>query len=402
MGILDAIGGVGNIATNYVRAGINWVSNLVKPKSSGSGGGGGGTFSDTGSSSGGSGGGSSGSSGGGGGSGGSTGGATATNDDGSTASNDNTTENVKKNDPEKNKTLAEIRMSEELRETYSLVVTVPQFMEDIHTNQFFFMQVTDDFYDKNYPHIMEIIANKKFGRYAGFMKGRFFIDKVVQKGGVDGFSTELTLNPIAPSHGTYVKMQQDAEKALIQALTDNTKYTGTGGFGSGGAVNISGEDCIASDGLNSHHWAGHRCKPPKCTTVSKVLRGNSSRQYAKDTAAHNRTSEELVTYVKSQVMYQYYGDNPYGEKRCPENMWTGSRPIRGNCADFARLLKVILDVNGYKSIICHIPGHFYNAIWENGKWTVCDLCHSPAYGHANHENEAGSVIPIGTWDNPID
>ena len=249
MGILDAIGAVGNIATNYVRAGINWVSNAFKPKSSGSGG----SSSGSGSSSGG-GGSSSGS--GSGGSGGSTGGTTATNEDGSTASNDNTTENVKKNDPEKNKTLAEIRMSEELRNTFSLVITVPQMMEEIHTNQFFFMDVTDDFYDAHYPEIMEIIASKKFGRYAGFMKGRFFIDKVVQKGGVDGFSTELTLNPIAPSHGTYVKMQQDAEKALIQALNDNTKYVGTSGGGIGGSVNSSDLIGIGNELGNKYTFCG--------------------------------------------------------------------------------------------------------------------------------------------------
>ncbi len=319
-----------------------------------------------------------------------------------TSSTDNTTENVKMNDPEKNKTLAEIRMSEELRETFSLEVTVPHILEDVHSNQFFWLEVSDDFYDKNYPTIMEIIANKKFGRYAGFEKHRFFIDKVVQKGGVDGIEMVLTLNPIAPSNGTYVKMQQDAEKALIEALNDNSKYGGGTGSLGGGAINISGVDCVPNDTYNSHNWAGHRCKPPKCTSVSKVLRGNSSRQYARDTASHNRTSEELVSYVKSQVLYQYYADNPYGQKRCPDDMWNGERPIRGNCADFARLLKVILDVNGYLSIICHIPGHFYNAIWENGKWTVCDLCHSPAYGHANHEEEAGSVIPLGTWDNPVD
>ena len=242
MGLLDGFSSFATGVAKAVSAGVNWVSNAFKPKSSGSGGGGGGTFSDTNSSSGSSGGGSSGGSSGSGG-GGSTG-DTGTSGDGSTSSNDNTTENVKKNDPEKNKTLAEIRMSEELRETFSLIITVPLYMEKIHTNQFFFMDVTDDFYDKNYPEIMNIIASKKFGRYAGFMKGRFFIDKVVQKGGVDGFSTELTLNPIAPSHGTYVKLQQEAEKALIQALNDNSRYVGTSGRGVGGSVNLQTLDEI--------------------------------------------------------------------------------------------------------------------------------------------------------------
>ena len=397
MDLLKAIGNVASGVSPFISAGIKYIQgktvrtsksfaqnykNQPTPSDSGSGGSGSsGSGSGTDDGSGGSGDGTSG--------------------DGTTSSTDNTAENVKKNDPEKNKTLAEIRMSEELRNTFSMELKMPRILEDIHTNQFFWLEVTDDFYDKNYPTLMELIARKKFGRYAGFEKHRFFIDKVIQRGGVDGTEMVLTINPVAPSHGTYVKMQQDAEKALIQALNDDSKYGGGAGSLGGGAINISGEDCDANDRYNSHNWAGHRCKPPKCTEVSKVLRGNSSRQYARDTASHNRTSEELVTYVKSQVLYQYYADNPYGQKRCPDNMWNGERPIRGNCADFARMLKVILDVNGYKSIICHIPGHFYNAIWENGGWTVCDLCHSPAYGHANHENERGSVIPLGTWDNPV-
>ena len=235
MGIFDGLKAVVTSVGKTVSAGVQWVSNAFKPATTSGtkvGGGGGGVFGDEDtSSSSGSGGGSSGS---GGGSSGDTGSGSG---DGSTSSTDNTAENVKKNDPEKNKTLAEIRMSEELRETFSLIITVPLIMEKVHTNQFFFMAVTDDFYDNNYPEIMEIIASKKFGRYAGFVKGRFFIDKVVQKGGVDGFSTELTLNPIAPSHGTYVKMQQEAEKALIQALNDNTTYQGTNGSGVGGSIN---------------------------------------------------------------------------------------------------------------------------------------------------------------------
>ncbi len=234
MSFLDTLGAAAAGVSPLLSAGIRYVSNALKPK--GVGGGGGGVFTedaskpnssnssnDSGDGSGGSGGDGSGGSG--------------ESEDGSTNSTDNTAENVKMNDPEKNKTLAEIRMSEELRETFSLTIKVPYILEKLHTNQFFWLEVSDDFYDKNYPTIMEIIANKKFGRYAGFEKSRFFVDKVIQKGGVDGFGMEITLNPIAPSHGTYVKMQQDAEKALIEALNDNSKYGG--GTGSLGSGNIS-------------------------------------------------------------------------------------------------------------------------------------------------------------------
>lgn len=198
-------------------------------------------------------------------------------------------------------------------------------------------------------------------------------------------------------------------KLEMNGLTDEeielnkVTVTGNGGTGTGKTVQMSNQDCNPSNRTESDTWADHRCKPPRCTEKSKVAHGNSSRQYAKDTAAHNGSAKELVEYVQSKISYEYingraYADNPHGQSHCPEEIWT--KHHKGNCADLARLLKVICDVNGYKCIICHIPGHFYNAIWENGGWTVCDLCRvlygDSAYGHANH----GHVKPTGTWDSP--
>lgn len=183
--------------------------------------------------------------------------------------------------------------------------------------------------------------------------------------------------------------------------------SGSGSGGSGKLVSMSNQDCNPEDTTESDTWADHRCNPPRCTAKSKVAHGNSSAQYARDTSSHNSSSRELVEFVKSKVSYEYingklYGDNPkykygreLGAKRCPDAIWTTAH--MGNCANLARLLKVVCDVNGYKCIICHIPGHFYNAIWENGGWTVCDLCNSNSYGHANH----GDIKPKGTWDSPL-
>ncbi|MBO7210097.1 MAG: hypothetical protein J6V44_03670 [Methanobrevibacter sp.] len=157
---------------------------------------------------------------------------------GSTASTDNTNENVKVNDPEKNKKLAEVRMSEEFRDTFSFTLKIPSILKGLHTNSWFFMQVADDFYESNYPTIARKIGDEKFGRYAGFEPNRFFVDKIVERGGVDGVSMEITLNPLAPNYGQYIKMQQEAEKALVDALNDTASYSGTNtNLGAGGSVN---------------------------------------------------------------------------------------------------------------------------------------------------------------------
>ena len=242
--MVDWWGAVGKVAQAVSPILSTAVSYITGNKRSG-GSGGGGTFTEDSrkkadSGGGGSGGGGSGGGGSGGGDGGDAGDAS-----GSTSSSDNTAENVKKNDPEKNKQLAEIIMSEELRKTQTLTIRIPKILKGLHTNQFFFIELPDEFYEKNYPEIMEIIANEKFGRYAGFQKGRFFIEKTVEEGGIDGNRMEITLNPIASSHAEYIKMQQEAEKALIDALNDNSKYsgdTGSGGLG-GTALEIGNALC---------------------------------------------------------------------------------------------------------------------------------------------------------------
>lgn len=318
---------------------------------------------------------------------------------------ENTADNVYENNPEDNKKLSEIVMTEQIRKTFELKLTIPRILKKLKTNQFFFIEVSDEFYETNYPLLIKTIADKKFGRFAGFQKGRFFVEKVEEKGGMDGWSTTVTLNPIPPSLATYSKMQKEAQKALVHAINMELRLLGGGGTG-GSPVNASGVDCNPSDKYETHHWGGkHKQYPPVCTPESKTIRGNSSRQYAKDTAQYAGSSKQLVEYVASQCSYVRYADNPRGEEACPEKLWTGGRPIGINCADSARLLKCILDVNGYQSITCHIPGHFFNAIWENGDWTICDICQTTcygksAYGHANHENE-GNCHPIGTWDNPL-
>ena len=288
-------------------------------------------------------------------------------------------------------------MAESMKSLFEFNITLPGIYRGMHTNQFLWMDVEDDFYEDFYSDIMETIGPHKLNRYSGFEEGRFYIQKKTWKYTLtDGVKTELELNPFPSAYSEYIKYQLEAERALDQAVIDATPKNNSTSTGS--SVNVSGNDCNPSDTTESNTWAGHRCNPPKCTQTSKTVHGNSSRKYASDTKSHNTSSQALVEYVHGECQYQYYGDNPLGEKRCPESMWTGSRPIRGNCADFARMLKCILDVNGYNSIICHIPGHFYNAIWENNGWTVCDLCGSSrAYNYANH----GSVKPQGTWDNPV-
>jgi len=301
---------------------------------------------------------------------------------------DNTSENVKENDPEKNKKLAEITMSEALRETYQLTFKIPRILKGLHTNQFFFVpQISNEFYETNYPQLIQKIADEKFGRYAGFEYGRFFVDKVVEKGGIDGWGMEITVNPIPPSLATYSKIQEEAKKALIQAMNDETKYVGTeGNTGMGGLSQIAGEDCSETFNISTRSFDINQ-------TANHII-GNSSANYATDTAS--MSGKDAIMDAFNRFSYVYYYDN----RTCPQKMWNSSGSIRGNCADISRLIMCIGQVHGMKVGIRHCPNHYYNLIEVDGNTYRFDCCFkSRGYTSAHYGGELCNNLSMngGPW-----
>ena len=323
-------------------------------------------------------------------------------------STDKTNENTKKNDPEKNKTLAEITIMESLRDIPSYTIRIPRLIRGIHTNSFFYCDVADDFYEKNYPQLVKPIANTKFARYAGFRENWFYIDKVEMEMG-DEWYTEISFNPLPTSLGEYVKLRQEAEKALIQAMNSekNAQSVGsvsatTGGGGVGttldatngdgtqvGLAQISGKDCtptieIDTTGFNIDDTAKH-------------IVGNSSANYAVDTA--NMSGKQAILDVYHRFKYTYYRNN----RTCPQKMWNKTGRIYGNCGDIARLIMCVAQVHGIKAG-CHFRGdHWYNLIELNGKTYRFDCCFqsrrgytSPGYGHEMCNN---LTFLGGPWSN---
>ena len=335
-----------------------------------------------------------------------------TNDSNSTdtnksTSNDKTNENTKKNDPEKNKTLAEITIMESLRDIPSYTIRVPRLIEGIHTNSFFYCEVPDDFYEKNYPELIKAVANTKFARYAGFRKNWFYIDKVEQEMG-DEWYTEISFNPIPTSLGEYVKLRQEAEKALIQAMNSEKNAqnigsvgatTGGGGVaGSGdetsvGLTNMSGKDCTDT-------WSISVKSRTNIDASAKHQIGNSSANYAVDTA--QMTAKQALMDTYKRFKYSGYSNN----RTCPQRMWNKSGTIRGNCADISRLIMCLGQVHGLKVGISHITngsnGHYFNMIDLNGKTYLFDCCFKST-GYAQAKYGGGMVNNLtkngGPWTN---
>lgn len=274
-----------------------------------------------------------------------------------TSSTDGTAETTAQNDPEKNKKLAEITIMESLREQYELTFEMPHCFKGLHTNRFVYMELNDDFYEKNYAEIIDKIKDTKFARYAGFQKGRFFVEKHEYGGGVDGAYTKIKVNPLANNYGTYMKKQQDAEKALISAMSG-----GSSSSGSSSNQNVTGEDC----GADISTWATRSWGASSFESNSKTIIGNSSRTYAQTIAS--MTAEQAIK--KMNHSYSRY----YNNHTCPEKLMASYPNISCNCADYARLVKCICDVKGVQCAIYHGSNHYWNYVKINGNWESVDLC----------------------------
>ncbi len=154
--------------------------------------------------------------------------------------------NVGQNDPKKNKKLAELKMSEPLRDLLTFDFVLPGIYPGIKTNQFLWVPVVDSFYDDMYCDVMEEIGPSKFNRYSTFEKGKFYIYKKKWEYDIEnGVKTSFTVSPIPSMYGEYMKMQLEAERALDQAVIDAMGGMGgsTDGAMGGTAVEIGNALC---------------------------------------------------------------------------------------------------------------------------------------------------------------
>ena len=132
------------------------------------------------------------------------------------------------NDPAKNKKLAEIKMSEPMREMLNFELSLPGVYPGIKTNQFIWIPVSETFYDDMYAEILTEMGPSKFNRYSDFEKNRFYISKKQWTYDINnGVKTDLTVNPIPSMYSEYMKYQLEAERALDQAVIDATRSRGS-------------------------------------------------------------------------------------------------------------------------------------------------------------------------------
>ena len=172
------------------------------------------------------------------------------------------------NDPKKNKKLAELKMSEPMKDLLNFELVLPGVYPGIKTNQFIWIPVKNEFYDEMYQDIMEQIGPSKFNRYADFEKGRFYISKKTWEYDIEnGVKTSLVVNPFPSMYSEYMKMQLEAERALDQAVIDASG--GGGGNGGTSAGSGLGSNAIeVANALAAKYSFGYGCSTYECLKSS--------------------------------------------------------------------------------------------------------------------------------------
>ena len=117
-------------------------------------------------------------------------------------------------------------------------------------------------------------------------------------------------------------------------------------------------------------------------TIGKT--GTNYADYVKDC----KTVCDVVKKFRgpSNWNYSYYADN---HQKCASESFDARISPGINCGDSARLLKCCMDVVGIPCVVIHTPGHYFNAVKVDGKWTTVDLCRLSDIGKKGTTNEFG-------------
>lgn len=276
----------------------------------------------------------------------------------------------------KNKQVARIKLTENLRDTFEFKMSLIGEFPNLTTNSFCMIKSSNRFFMQNMSKIGKKL-NGKFLRYAGYEKNRYYIEEVHRKFSQStGYITTLTLNPFASSYSTFAKIQIKAEAALMSAI------------GGGSAGNANGTDCNDStsrtNAISVSYGGSATAQTP--TPESLAVIGNSSANYAQ--IARNAGGNPATALKTAYSMFKYltgYADNAYGAEKCPQKMYATGR-INCNCADAAWFMKCVFDCMGLQNYILHGSpcgtGHYWNCVNYGGRWLMGDLCY---WGRSHNE-----------------
>jgi peptidoglycan hydrolase-like protein with peptidoglycan-binding domain len=159
---------------------------------------------------------------------------------------------------------------------------------------------------------------------------------------------------------------------------------------SASTVTLNGNDCTDTNTVSGYGFNIDTCKGG-----TKI--GNSSANYARDTA--HMTAKEAVLDVYNRFKYKYY----YNNRTCPRNMWNKNGTITGNCADISRLIKCVGEVRGLKVGIHHwhsgSRGHYFNLIEVNGTTYRLDCCFKSGSTSGSYGGEICNTLTMrgGPW-----
>ena len=247
------------------------------------------------------------------------------------------------------KAKAKEAMVESLRDLLSMKVTLPlgnPALKQVHTNQFCWIELPPEFQLANFKEIAKAMDNTEV-RYSakGYDRNRWYIEGVTITCDGDTFDMQLDLNPFASSLSKY----RDERLKWMKEYTDAQKKTTTTTKTTTGVASVGGTNSTLKGGQGK-----------VIDDIAKKAVGNETRPYWKAVAIHK--------YLKQFIRYSKYECTHYNT---PEKCWKNRSHL--NCADTARLTTAVMRSAGLDAYVVWAPGHFWTAVYINGKRFYSDL-----------------------------
>jgi len=243
---------------------------------------------------------------------------------------------------EKQEAIKEIVKS--IRDLVSLKVTLPlgnPNLKLVHTNQFLWLSLPDDFKLANFNEIAKAM-NNSYNRWVPYEEGRWYIEAVTINNDGDNMKMELELNPFPSAIIDY----KEGLGSLVKAYEDMVNNQNQSSNNTTNVASVPSENTGVRGGQGK-----------TIDNLVKKIIGNETRPYHKAKLIHE--------WLKKNRGYSFYYNSKYDT---PENVYNHRWHI--NCADTSILTRAMMDSAGLDAWIVHgngTYGHYWTQIKINGK-----------------------------------
>ena len=235
-----------------------------------------------------------------------------------------------------------------IRDLYTAKIILPlgnPNLKLVHTNQFLFLELENDIFDLENFDVIASALNSTYNRFGGYVKNRWYIEKVNIKNDGSSGQMELTVNPFPSSLLNYRDTRNEFMDKFNEAMekkknNSNTSTTTVASVKTKNTTVTGGEDKVIDD------------------LVKKII-GKETDPLKKAKLIHE--------WLRVNLGYSRYSGTKYNTVILCYN-----HRKHLNCADTSRLTRAMMSSAGLTAEVVHGPNHFWTRMYINGKWYASD------------------------------